>query len=93
MTNQKLSFPFTGFSHTMLPVIKKNVFRMGVAGSYGIDSADIRWAAEHGVNYWVWGRGFGKVTDGIREVIKNDRILFYASDAKSPLRSAKEMIR
>ena len=52
---------------------EKNVFRMGVAGSYGIDSADIRWAAEHGVNYWVWGRGFGKVTDGIREVIKNDR--------------------
>ncbi len=73
MTDQKLSFPFTGFSHTMLPVVKKNVFRMGVAGSYGIDSADIRWAAEHGVNYWVWGRGFGKVTDGIREVIKNDR--------------------
>ena len=73
MTDQKLIFPSTGFSHTMLPVVKKNVFRMGVAGSYGIDSADIRWAAEHGVNYWVWGRGFGKVTDGIREVIKNDR--------------------
>jgi aryl-alcohol dehydrogenase-like predicted oxidoreductase len=61
------------FSHTMLPVVKKRVFRMGVAGSYGIDSADIRWAAEHGVNYWVWGRGFGNVTDGIREVIKGDR--------------------
>ena len=73
MTDQKLIFPSTGFSHTMLPVVKKNVFRMGVAGSYGIDSADIRWAAEHGVNYWVWGRGFDKVTDGIREVIKNDR--------------------
>jgi aryl-alcohol dehydrogenase-like predicted oxidoreductase len=46
---------------------------MGVAGSYGIDSTDIRWAAEHGVNYWVWGRGFGRVADGIREVIRHDR--------------------
>ena len=61
------------FSHTILPVVGKTVFRMGVAGSYGIDSTDIRWAAEHGANYWVWGRGFGKVTKGIREVIGQDR--------------------
>lgn len=73
MAEKKLGFTSTDFSHTMLPVVKKKVFRMGVAGSYGIASADIRWAAEHGVNYWVWGRGFGKVTDGIREVIKGDR--------------------
>ncbi|WP_319522889.1 aldo/keto reductase [uncultured Desulfosarcina sp.] len=53
--------------------MEKTVFRMGVAGSYGIDSSDIRWAAEHGANYWVWGRGFGKVTDGIRDVIKHER--------------------
>ena len=72
MTGQIPSFP-SDFSHTVLPVVKKTVFRMGVAGSYGIDSTDIRWAAEHGANYWVWGRGFRKVTDGIREVIKPDR--------------------
>ena len=63
----------TTFDHTELPVVDKTVFRMGVAGSYGIDSADIRWAAEQGVNYWVWGRGFGKVTDGIRHVIQRQR--------------------
>ena len=62
-----------GFAYAKLPVVEKTVFRMGVAGSYGIDAADIRWAAERGVNYWVWGRGFGKVTDGIRDVIKHDR--------------------
>lgn len=61
------------FFHIKLPGVGKTVFRMGVAGSYGIDSTDIRWAAEHGANYWVWGRGFGKVTDGIREVIKHER--------------------
>jgi aryl-alcohol dehydrogenase-like predicted oxidoreductase len=61
------------FSQTRLPVVGKTVFRMGIAGSYGLDSTDIRWAAEQGANYWVWGRGFSKVTDGIREVIKQDR--------------------
>ncbi len=72
MTGQLLSFP-ADFSQAVLPVVKKTVFRMGVAGFYGIDSADVRWAADRGANYWVWGRGFGKVTDGIREVIKGDR--------------------
>lgn len=68
MTGQILSSP-AEFSHSVLPVVEKTVFRMGIAGSYGIDSSDIRWAADHGANYWVWGRGFGKVTGGIREVI------------------------
>jgi aryl-alcohol dehydrogenase-like predicted oxidoreductase len=61
------------FSQTVLPVVNKTVFRLGIAGNYGIDSTDIRWVADHGANYWVWGRGFGKVTDGIREVIRTDR--------------------
>lgn len=46
---------------------------MGVAGNHGIDSDSIRWAAEQGVNYWLWGSSFGKVTEGIREVIRNNR--------------------
>jgi len=73
MTEQKVSFTPADFSHTVLPVVNKTVFRMGIAGNYGIDSTDIKWAADQGANYWVWGRGFGKVTDGIREVIKPDR--------------------
>jgi aryl-alcohol dehydrogenase-like predicted oxidoreductase len=72
MTEQIQTSP-AAFSHAILPVVGKTVFRMGVAGSYGIDSTDVRWAAEHGANYWVWGRGFGKVTDGIREVLHCDR--------------------
>ncbi len=61
------------FSLTFLPVIEKRVFRMGVAGNYGIDSSDIEWAAEHGANYWVWGASFKKVTAGIKEVIGKNR--------------------
>lgn len=46
---------------------------MGVAGNFGLDSADIQWAAERGANYWVWGAGFKKVTMGIKALIKQDR--------------------
>lgn len=46
---------------------------MGVAGNYGLHSSDIQWAAEQGVNYWVWGTGFKNITPGLTEVIKTDR--------------------
>lgn len=61
------------FSFRMLPVIGKPVFRMGIAGNYGIDSSDVQWASEQGANYWVWGASFKKVTEGIKEVIRKDR--------------------
>ena len=61
------------FSFRMLPVIEKRVFRMGIAGNYGINSSDVEWAAEQGANYWVWGASFKKVTPGIKEVIRKNR--------------------
>ena len=61
------------FAHRMLPVIEKQVFRMGIAGNYGINSSDIEWAADQGANYWVWGASFKKVTSGIKEVIRKNR--------------------
>lgn len=61
------------FAHVDLPHVGKRVFRMGVAGTYGINSDDVRFAADKGVNYWVWGLGFGRVTEGIRDVLKADR--------------------
>jgi len=63
----------TEFACTVLPVVEKQVFRMGVAGNYGINSADIEWAAEQGANYWVWGATFKKVTLGIKNVIRINR--------------------
>lgn len=65
--------PASDFSYSHLPVVAKRVFRMGVAGNYGIGSSDIEWAAENGVNYWVWGAGFKKVTEGIKHTIKKER--------------------
>jgi len=31
------------FSFRVLPAIEKRVFRMGIAGNYGIDSSDAKW--------------------------------------------------
>lgn len=61
------------FSHTVLPVVDKRVFRMGIAGNYGLDSSDAEWAADQGANYFVCGASYKKVAAGIREVIKKDR--------------------
>jgi aryl-alcohol dehydrogenase-like predicted oxidoreductase len=67
------SSPRPHFSSTLLPVVNKQVFRIGIAGNYGLQSPDIKWAADQGANYWVWGSSFKKVTEGIREVIRADR--------------------
>ncbi|MCP4578323.1 MAG: aldo/keto reductase [Deltaproteobacteria bacterium] len=61
------------FSFRILPVIEKRVFRMGIAGNYGIGSSDVEWAAEQGANYWVWGASYKKVTAGIKKVIRKNR--------------------
>jgi len=61
------------FSFAHLPKIEKKVFRIGIAGNYGIDSSDIKWAAENGANYWLWGASFKKVTAGIKDVVKGNR--------------------
>lgn len=65
--------PAADFAHTHLPRVDKPVLRMGLAGNYGCDSDDVRYAAERGVNYWLYGASFGKVREGIKEVIAADR--------------------
>lgn len=62
-----------GFTQTTLPVINKQVLRMGIAGNYGLVSSDVEWAAERGANYWLCGRSYRKVTAGIKRVISQNR--------------------
>lgn len=61
------------FSHTQLPSLGKTVFRLGVAGNYGLQTDDIRYAAERGVCYWVWTPTFKQVTPALREILAQDR--------------------
>lgn len=57
----------------LLPVIGKRVLRLGLAGNYGIDSQEMRAAADLGVNYWVWTPNYRKVTPVLNELFKTER--------------------
>ena len=59
------------FAH--LPVGGKRVFRLGLAGNYGVETADVLYAAERDVNYWLWGRTFKRMTPALREILQGDR--------------------
>ena len=61
------------FRYALLPVVNKRVLRIGLAGNYGVTDADALWAAEQGVNYWVWGASFGKVAGAIKQLCQQDR--------------------
>jgi len=73
INNPTEKHPRQDFSQVLLPVVRKKVSRMGIAGNYGLESRDIEWAADQGANYWLWGASFKKVTEGIKTVIRADR--------------------
>lgn len=61
------------FTHVTLPKAGKRVLRMGLAGNYGVSTADVHHAAERGVNFWLWTPRFKKVTPALRELLGKDR--------------------
>ena len=61
------------FTHTDLPHLGKRVLRLGVAGNYGLQTADIHHAAERGVGFWLWTPRFKTVTPALREILARDR--------------------
>ncbi|MFC1708427.1 aldo/keto reductase, partial [Planctomycetota bacterium] len=54
-------------------MLDKEVLRLGIAGNMGLTSDDVLWAADRGAGYWLWGLGFGRITEGLREVLARDR--------------------
>ncbi len=60
------------FSHVRLPSVDKRVMRMGIAGNYGLETADIFHAAENGANLWLWTLRFRKVTPALRSFVARD---------------------
>ena len=63
----------TDFSHTILPHINKRVLRLGVAGNYGLKTADVRHAVERGVGFWVWSPRFKSITPVLQDVLPQAR--------------------
>jgi aryl-alcohol dehydrogenase-like predicted oxidoreductase len=50
------------------------VSRLGIGSTYGLEAADVEWAAERGINYFYWGAvrrpSFGR---GLREIARRRR--------------------
>ena len=63
----------TDFIHVDLPRLGNRVLRLGVAGNYGLQTADIHHAAERGVNFWFWSANMKKVTPALKEILARDR--------------------
>jgi aryl-alcohol dehydrogenase-like predicted oxidoreductase len=57
-----------------LPTINKKVFRLGLAGNFGIDAAGIEWALrETEINYLFWTPRMGRATAPVRRALARDR--------------------
>ncbi len=61
------------FRYADLPNVGKRALRLGVAGNYGLSTADIEYAADQGVNVWVWSPRFKKVTPALKKLLAADR--------------------
>lgn len=60
-----------------LPIINKRVFRLGLAGNYGIDESGIEWAlSETEINYLFWTPRMGRATAPVRRALARDRDRF-----------------
>ena len=44
------------FLYKEVPALGQRVFRLGLATNYGVDSRDVEWALDQGVNYFFWTR-------------------------------------
>ncbi len=62
------------FLHTTLPVIGKQVHRLGIAGNYGINADGMRVALDElGLQYIYWTPPMRKVTPAVVEALARDR--------------------
>ena len=64
------------WNETLLPQVGKRVCRLGLATNYGVTPADLEYAAERGINVWVWSptqRGGGAVSPVLKSILAKDR--------------------
>jgi aryl-alcohol dehydrogenase-like predicted oxidoreductase len=62
------------FYYRTLPAVGKQVFRLGLAGSYGIETAAIdRVLSEGPINYLFWTPRMGRATPAVQRALKRER--------------------
>lgn len=61
------------YTHRTLPVVGKQVLRLGLATNYGLDADGIRAAVDKGVNYLFWTPRKPATTPAIKDVLRARR--------------------
>ena len=61
------------FQRRAVRAVGKPLFRVGIAGGFGLDQAGFRRAFERGVQYAFWGPHHRSMTPALRDALKNDR--------------------
>jgi aryl-alcohol dehydrogenase-like predicted oxidoreductase len=61
----------TDFLHRELPKLGKQVHRLGLAGTHGIDDAGLRAAIDEGLNYLFWTRS--TMVPALRDAVRRER--------------------
>ena len=81
------------FTHRTLPVVGKQVHRLGLSFSFGLDPAGTEAAIERGMNYFFWTTmRTGKILPVVRDALRRDRERFVLC-AGSPLTYVKGSVR
>jgi aryl-alcohol dehydrogenase-like predicted oxidoreductase len=74
----------TDFLHRPLPVVGKQVHRLGLSFSFGIDPDGVAAAIDRGMNYFFWTSiGTGRVLPVVREALERDRERFVLCSGSS----------
>jgi len=74
-----------------LPVVDKKVFRLGLAGNYGIDESGIEWAlSETEINDVFWTPRMGRVTGPVLRALARDRDRYVVANARSQSRCCED---
>ena len=74
---REFEVPMPSFESRTLPVLDKEVFPLGLACNYGIDSDGVRVAVDAGINVFFWpGSRCKPALEGVREALAKDRDRF-----------------
>jgi aryl-alcohol dehydrogenase-like predicted oxidoreductase len=63
----------TSYTHADLPVIGKRVLRLGLASNFGLKADDMLYAADRGMQYWLYNSRYKQLTTALRDILPRDR--------------------
>ncbi len=64
------------FLYRDVPAFGRRLFRLGLATNFGVESVDLEWALEQGVNYIFWPPNTRRVKTSLKAALNRDRESF-----------------